>query len=199
MILDKYLKFNLKNKIVASSVGFLLTILFLIFFIVAPTIKDIRAMGDEIEAQRLDLENKYIKGQSLKQLSENLKKIEPRLNLLDQVFINKNRELEFITSLESQANKNNIDQKINLSPPQIAENQNFQKTVLQLFTKSSFTRQLRYLTNLESLNYYINIKQLELSPAAEAGPPRSIDRDGPPLPADSSNINMYISADTYWN
>ena len=80
---NKYLKFNLKNKITASLVGFLVIILSLIYFIVIPTIKDIKTMGQTIEAQREDLEKKYIKGQSLRQLTENLSKIEPKLELLD--------------------------------------------------------------------------------------------------------------------
>lgn len=198
---SKYLKFNLKNKITASSVGFLVIILSLIYFIVVPTIKEIKTMGSAIEAQREDLEKKYIKGQSLRQLTENLNKIEPKLDLLNQIFINKNRELEFITSLENEANKNQVSQKINLSAPQKAENQNFQKTSLQLFTKGGFIRQLQYLVNLEHLSYYINVKLLELS-LAGGGEPAKTDSQGqglPPADPETNSLNMYIDADTYWN
>lgn len=181
---SKYIKFNLKNKITANLIGFLIVTLSLIYFIVAPTIKEIKTMGKAIEAQREDLEKKYSKGQSLKQLTENFKKIEPKLKLIDQIFINKNRELEFITSLENEADKNQIGQKIDLSAPQKAENQNFQKTSLRLFTKGGFNRQLQYLVNLENLSYYINIKLLELSP------------DGG---GETNSLNMYLDADTYWN
>lgn len=185
MAAGKYLKFNLKNKMLISAAGFLLVIFSLVYFLVLPTIKDIKNMSAEIEAQRLDLEKKYIKGQSLKQLSDNLNKIEPKLKLLEQIFINKNRELEFITSLEAEANKNETEQKINLSSPLPAENQNFQKTDLQLFAKGGFTELLKYLADLESLNYYINVKSLELTPFAGS--------------AAAAKINMYLSADTYWN
>lgn len=189
---SKYLKFNLKNKITASLIGFLIVILSLIYFIVAPTIKEIKVMVKAIEAQRQDLEKKYVKGQSLKQLTENFKKIEPQLKLIDQIFINKNRELEFITSLENEADKNQVSQKINLSAPQKAENQNFQKTSLQLFTKGGFSRQLQYLLNLERLSYYINVKLLELSPIS-AGEKIKADN------GETNNLNMYLDADTYWN
>ena len=91
MIFNKYQKFDLKNKIIATLVGFVLIISGLIYFIVVPTVKDIKTMGGAIEEQVIDLEKKYIRGNSLRQLTENLKKIEPRLSSLDQIFINKNR------------------------------------------------------------------------------------------------------------
>ncbi|MBI2459044.1 MAG: hypothetical protein HYV53_00645 [Parcubacteria group bacterium] len=184
----KSFKFSLKNKITASLIGFLLIILSLIYFIVMPTIKEIKAMGKTIEAQREDLEKKYLKGQSLKQLTENLNKIEPKLKLLDQIFINKNRELEFITSLENQANKNQVSQKINLSAPS-EDNKDLQKTGLQLFTRGDFIKQLGYLTGLERLSYYINVKILELSLAA----------GGEQTQSPEASLNMYLDADTYWN
>jgi len=189
---NKYLKLGLKNKITVSLIGFFLVILSLIYFIVIPTIKEIRVMGDAIEVQREDLEKKYIKGQSLKRLTENLNKIEPKLELLNQIFINKNRELEFITSLENKAGKNQINQKINLSAPQKAENQNFQKTDLQISTKGVFNKQLQYLMDLESLGYYINVKLLELSLADDNGKAAS-------STPEKTNLNMYLGADTYWN
>lgn len=195
MVFEKYLKLTLKNKIAATMAGFLLIIFGLLYFIVIPTIRDIKTMGSDIEAQRLDLEKKYIKGQSLRQLTENLKTIEPRLNTLDQIFINKNRELEFITTLESRAFNNQISQKINLTAPQATESQGFEKIGLQLFTGGKFIKHLRYLANLESLGYYVNIKSLEFSPSAD-GPGQN------QAPADqdqTKNINALISADTYWN
>ncbi|MFH1583011.1 MAG: hypothetical protein ABIB72_01685 [Candidatus Falkowbacteria bacterium] len=195
---NKYLKFNLKNKITASLVGFLVIILSLIYFIVIPTIKDIKTMGQTIEAQREDLEKKYIKGQSLRQLTENLSKIEPNLELLDQIFINKNRELEFITSLENEANKNQVSQKINLNAPEKAENQNFQKTSLQLVTNGGFIKQLKYLMSLENLRYYINVKLLELS-TANGEQLQANNQQASPVPTETNRLNMFIDADTYWN
>ena len=196
---NKYLKLDLKNKITASLVGFIVIISSLVYFIVIPTIREIKEMGNVINAQREDLEKKYIKGQSLRQLTENLSKIEPKLELLDQIFINKNRELEFITSLENEANKNQISQKINLSAPQKAENQNFQKTNLQLLTKGGFTKQLQYLVNLEHLSYYINVKLLELTPGADGEPVKTNGQETAPAAVETNRLNMYIDADTYWN
>ncbi len=186
----KCFQLNLKNKIIASFACFLAAISVLACLIVVPTIKEIKSMGESIEAQREDLERKYIKGQSLRKLTDNLSEIEPRLKSLDQIFINKNRELEFITGLENEASKNGVSQKINLSAPEKIENQNFQKTGIKIFTKGKFSEQLRYLSGIEKLSYYINAKILELSPsAAAAGEDKS----------QSGDLNMYIEGDAYWN
>jgi len=194
MLLDKYLKLNLKDNIAASVGCFLLVIFGLLYFIIIPTIADIKSMSGEIEEQRIDLEKKYIKGQSLKKLSDNLKSIELKLDLLNQLFINKNRELEFITTLENRASLNRLNQKINLSSPQVADNQDFQKADLQLLLTGKFTRLLKYLLDLESLGYYTNIKSLELSPARS----QEAVSDEAAAPDNLINVTMFINADTYW-
>jgi len=193
MILDKYQKINLKNKIIAMPIGFVLIIFGLIYFIVAPTIVDIKTVGGEIEEQRIDLEKKYNNGISLRQLTENLKIIEPKLSLLDKIFINKNRELEFITTIENEANEARVSQKINLISPETTEKKEFQKNNLQLLTKGGFNEQLKYLMNLESLSYYINVKSLELSPA-DSNKEAEINNQE----LTSNRLNMLINADTYW-
>src|SRR3989338_6747921 len=166
MALNQLPKFDLKNKITFSLLGFALVLFILIYFIIVPTTRGIQTMGRDIEEQRIDLEKKYLKGNSLRRLTENLKKIEPKLNLLDQIFINKNRELEFITATENESNKSQVDQKINLNLPKTSENQIFQKGGLELSTVGAFNQQLNYLVNLESLGYYINAKLLELTPSS---------------------------------
>ena len=193
MILDKYQKINLKNKIIAMPIGFVLIIFGLIYFIVVPTIVDIKTVGGEIEEQRIDLEKKYNNGISLRQLTENLKIIEPKLSLLDKIFINKNRELEFITTIENEANEARVSQKINLISPETTEKQEFQKNNLQLLTKGGFNEQLKYLMNLESLSYYINVKSLELSPA-DSNKEAEINNQE----LTGNRLNMLINADTYW-
>ncbi|NCO79963.1 hypothetical protein CO116_01805 [Candidatus Falkowbacteria bacterium CG_4_9_14_3_um_filter_38_19] len=190
-MLINILKIDLRKKIIASVLIFLAVILSLIFFIVIPTVKEIKRMGHEIEAQRIDLETKFLKGQNLKQLTKNLNEIEPNLIKLDQVFINQNKELKFITTLEQIANANKVGQKINLGDSQPLENQIYKKVPVQLFTQGNFINQLNYLLELESLNYYLNIKSLELSPAGVI----AAEADKEALPV---NLKMLISADTYW-
>ncbi len=186
----EYSKFDLKKKIIISIIGFFMALSIIVGLIVIPTIREIKRMGADIEEQRLDLEKKYIKGQSLKQLADNLKKISPQLDKLDRIFINHNRELEFITTLEDKTQANKIAQKISLGAAK-DDNQKFKIIPMQIYTQGSFINQYNYLVNLELLDYYISIKALELSPAQG----QTIYNTGEIEP---NSVNMFITADTFW-
>lgn len=185
------LKTNLRKKITASIIIFILIIGGLIYFVFIPTIRDIKKIRDEINAQRIDLENKYLKGKSLKKLSRNLKKIGGQGEELERVFINQGRALEFITTLEGVAGNHGIAQKINLLPSQnIKESQIYKKIPIQIAAVGNFADEVRYLTDLEALSYYINIESLELSTAPLLAPS--------PEEGTGGNVNLLIVADTYW-
>lgn len=181
-----FLKLDLKKKIIISLLIFLIIVGSLIYFVVLPTVNDIKGMGKQIEDQLVDLEKRYIKGQSLKQLNENLKQIEPQMDKLDSIFVSSNRDLEFITTLEEKADINGVTEKINFDQIQTVENQPYKKMPLRLFTQGEFKNQMNFLASLEALSYYINIKSIELSSA-----PNGTTTGG-------NSINMFITADTYW-
>ncbi len=170
-------------------IGFLTLFLLIVFFIVIPTIHDILDMGQKIEEQRIDLEKKYIKGQNLRQLTNNLNKINSQLSKLEQIFISENRELEFITTIEGVASKNSIDQRINLGIQEDMAEYNYKKMALQLFLQGNFIDITNYLLGLESLEYYLNIKSIELTSNLVK---QEIDA--------SSNtiINTFLSVETFW-
>lgn len=190
MNLNGALKLDLRKKMALSAAVFLAVIGAIIYFVVAPTVKDIKKMRDEIQAQKIDLENKYLKSKNLKKLSKNLNKIESQLEELDKAFINQNRALEFITTMEEIAGGEGVAQKINLlSPQNLKENQLYKKIPLQIAAEGGFGGEVRYLAGLEKLSYYINIRSLEL--AAASNSPGQEEKTG-------ANVNMLVTADTYW-
>ncbi|MBU4347568.1 hypothetical protein KKF23_03350 [Patescibacteria group bacterium] len=196
MNLDNLTKINMKKRIFIVPAVFILFIAGLIYFIILPTMKDIEETGAQIEFQRIDLDKKYYKSKSAKQSTKSLKAIEGDVEKLDRVFINQNQELAFITALEETANKNNINQNINLDLSSGAKNNKYDKIPLKLTTQGNFINQFNYLRDLERLNYYLNIKSLDLSAGggASAYPPldKIIDYGS------GANIKMVILADTYW-
>lgn len=183
-------KINLKNKITLTLTLSPIIVLGIVYFIVMPTIRDIISMKNNIEAQRLDLENKYRKGQSLKKLNEDLKVIEPQLEILDDMFIKRDEVLEFITTIENIATKNNIDQKINLDLNLGVKENEYKKTPVQLSTSGYFSDQLKYLLAIEALNFYINPSSLNMTLASTYSPQTGSDARG--------SVNMLIFADSYW-
>lgn len=183
MNVSNFIKINLKTKIIIACALFPLAIGCVIYFVVFPTINDIRGIKNEVEAQRIDLEVKYQKGQNLNNLTKNLKIIEPQLSSLDKIFIKQDKVLDFITTLENTANNNGVSQKINLATTNSAKNDGYQKTPLQLITSGNFINQLRYLITLENLNYYTNINSLEFTSGGQNS---------------EGGVNMLVFADTYW-
>lgn len=182
MNIGAFAKINLKKKIIIIVAAILIIIVAATVFLIMPAIKNIKEIGENIKSRRLDAEEKYLKGRSLKALSNNLKKIEPEINNLDKIFIEQSQALELVTALEKIAEKNNVSQKINLATNQKVDYSDYQKMPLQILTHGNFINQLNYLINMENLNYYINIKILEL---ASSG-------------AGSGDVSMLIFADTYW-
>lgn len=191
MQLKGFIKLNLKKRIIITIITFFFFIFIIIYFIIIPSIRDIKNIKNEIEIQRTDLERKYLKGQNLRRMSEKLKKAEEKIHILDQVFISQNFGLEFITTLEEVASRNNVTQKINLLSSLDPDDSLYKIIPIQLFSQGNFVQQLGYLVNLEILNYYINIKSLELS-----SNPKKILTSNEEV--SQNNVDMLISADTYW-
>lgn len=185
---------NLKYKILAFNAGVLVFIFCVIKFVVLPSINQIERIKTDIYQNQLDLEQKYQRSQSLKKLSANLKSIEGKIESIDQVFISQNRELEFITALEQISEKENVSQKIILGKAQSAVGDKFYKKIpLQIQAQGNYLDILRYLQGLETLNYYINIKSIDLSASGIGQRPEIT--VGNNL---GGKVSINISADSYW-
>lgn len=191
MEFEKFIRLDLKKRIILSMVGFCLFIFVVVYFVIIPSVRDIKNIRDEIELQKTDLERKYIRGQSLRKMTEKLNRAEEKIHVLDKVFIGQDYGLEFVTTLEEVASKNNITQKINLLSPTEADNGFYKMIPLQLYSQGESSRQMNYLVGLETLDYYINIKSLELSSGSRLAP--AGDSEAP-----ASQVNLFIVANTYW-
>lgn len=166
-----------KKMIMNATTSFII-IIGLIYFIIIPSSGSIIDSKNNIEQLRINLEKKYIEGQNLKKISGSLKTIETEIPKLDKMFIKKSNAIDFITSLENIALKTGINQKINLTDNKGGD---YQKNNLNLFSNGDFINQLNYLNELESMDYYINIKSMEISRGSM-----------------KNNMNMQIFSDTYW-
>ena len=185
---------DLKYKIFAFNTAILVILFCGIKFIILPSVDQIEQIKIDIYQNQFDLEQKYQRSQSLKKLSANLKSIEGKIENIDQVFISQNRELEFITALEQIAEKKNVRQKIILGKTQSAVGDKFYKKIpLQIQAQGNYPDILQYLQGLEALNYYINIKSIDLS--ANSVSQRSeitvVNNLG-------GEVSVNIIADSYW-
>ncbi|MFA6171877.1 MAG: type 4a pilus biogenesis protein PilO [Patescibacteria group bacterium] len=162
------LKFNFKKldytKKITIISGFLVLVLAaVIVWVDLPAVKNINKMKDEIEFQRLDLEKKYAKSQRIKKMALSLGKIENEVLRLDKVFISEYRELEFITRLEQIAQSDSVIQEINLNKSAVMETGGFRAVYLFARCQGSYENLVKYLEDIEALDYYINIEDLQIT------------------------------------
>lgn len=166
-----------------------LLIIALVYFAIMPAIKGVKEIRAEMINQRIELDGKIKQEKNITGLNESIKKIEPQLQQLDKIFINQNRELEFITILESIEKKNFVEQKLNIGAFD-ANSANAIKIVpINLAVSGEYANVFAYLNDLETLPYYVNINKI------------NIDNSGAKTAAEENSrtiITLSITADTYW-
>lgn len=163
-------------------------------FIILPTAKKIKFLSQEIDNQYFYLENLYVKGQVLKVIKKDFETYGPQIEEFSNVFIKKNKELEFITALERTAEKENIDQNLVLEEARasIDTDSGIEILPLQLSLFGDFKNNLEYLTALESLDFYVNLKSINISKVGINS------YFSPPSPqGDSNNTNFFIRGSAY--
>lgn len=155
---------TIKRKIIISLIIFLIAISSIIYFIILPTINEIKRISNDIYFERVDLEKKYQRGQLLRVTIKNFEAIKPEKSKLESVFISEGKELEFITSLEKIANDNNLNQEIKLQEKIIKKQENnYYPLSLAISINGEFINTMKYLQSLEKLNYYFNISAMTIN------------------------------------
>lgn len=168
-----------------------LAVVLIVYFAILPFMEDIKELRAELITQKIDLEDKMNKDKNMANLNDSLKKIEPQLQTLDKIFINKNRELDFITILESIEKKNYVNQKLVINPVS-EEDKNIIKTVpITIEATGQYKNIIQYLSDIEELSYYININTIDISSNEKAELIM-------PGTTDMGNIKLSISANTFW-
>ncbi|MCU0679045.1 MAG: type 4a pilus biogenesis protein PilO [Planctomycetes bacterium] len=182
------------QKYVLIFIAFLLTAALLLFGLIRPNLAKIKYVRGEIITQKKNSEDIVKNEINANRLSEKFDIIEPELEKFNQIFINRNRELEFITTLENTASQENINQKINFNLVPGASEQIYQMVPLEISAQGEYEKILSYLNALENLTYYLNINTLEFSTGAAVFTPAS-PTDGA---SGGKTINLRITANTYW-
>jgi Tfp pilus assembly protein PilO len=183
------MKLNYQSKIALSVLVFLLASGALIFFIIIPETDNIKKIQMETAAQAAQVEKNYSTGQSLKKVADNLKIIEPRLGETERALIKKSAAKEFFGSLEEIAEKNKVAIIKDLPGSESSFGGFYLRIPLQMESQGNFSSQINFLTELESLNYYLNFKSLILTNAFPFQTSAT---------TSAKILNMQILADTYW-
>ena len=159
------------------------------YFIIFPQIKNIIKIKNKIEKQRIELAKRYVQGQNLKKLSSDMEMVEDSLEKLEKVYIKQEEALEFITDLENIAEKNNISQKIDLLSLEESRklHKGYFERQMHIYLNGKYSNLLSYLADMETLRYYINIQNTEVS--------SQVLRSGSSV---NNDININIKTNIYW-
>ena len=159
-------------------------------FIIYPAMHDILSAGREIAKQKDQLQKQQLQEHALKEVLASYRQYEPKIKFLNRIVLPKNRELEFITSLEDVAARHNLRQKIDIGNYQTLPGNNFSRMPLQLQLEGNFIDELAYLQELERLPVYINIKNLNFTAVSVKA---AAEQDGT-----NNTVGLAIVADTFW-
>lgn len=207
MNLNNQKHYSINQKITNLALLFAVFLGTLIYFAIMPSVAEIKNLENQIINEKINNEKKYQTENNIIVLNKKINELEVGIRSLDEVFINKNREIEFITVLENIANKNNVIQKITLTSP--TENQQAKtakkskatdkessssdsSSPLMITLTGNYKNIVNYLVEINSLSYYVNIEGLNFSRELSANSPLN----------DNSNrgqiITLNMTAKTYW-
>jgi Tfp pilus assembly protein PilO len=188
---------NVKRKIMIISLVFALALFLIVFLVIIKNMIKITSIKEEIISEQIAMEQRLYEDKNKTIIENNLNKIEPYMDLLDSIFIDKNRAIEFLTALENAAKTNNVKQTINLSElKEEKSSASFIKTPISISCEGEYDDLFNYLADLEKMDYYININALSIS--------RSKNQVFAPIAeseyftAPKQILTMNIGADTFW-
>jgi len=188
---------NFQNLNTRKKINYLFLCIFPVFFIIIyfgiiPAIDSIKNLRAELISQKIELEEKINQDKNIASLNERIKRIEPQLEILNKIFINKNRELDFITNLESVEKKNSITQKLTINPPTSDEKKLIKTVPITIEASGRYVNILQYLADIEALPYYVNVNKIEITRDTEKIFNKSTSDIG------ANDVRMLIGANTYW-
>jgi Tfp pilus assembly protein PilO len=174
-----------KQTIVVVSI-FSGIILLIVLGIIVPTAQYIKHLNDETTTLKNYLEKKYETTANLRSSIKKIEEIKMAVNEYSQYFFKSGDELSLITALENIAAKNKVTQKI--------ENSNLDQKAsglikVSLSVNGEYEKTLKYLSDLEKLNYFINVERLQLTSAGTK----------PGESASSTQTNLYLDFSLYVN
>ncbi|OGH69580.1 MAG: hypothetical protein A2754_03060 [Candidatus Magasanikbacteria bacterium RIFCSPHIGHO2_01_FULL_47_8] len=173
------MRFSLEKKIIFIVAAFALVSLLIIFTIIWPTIIRIKELDRETYELRVYLEKRYERSLNQRSTLRRLDEIKLAVQGFPDHIFNAGEELRLITTLEGIAAKNKVAQRITGSNVDKITNQSLK---ISLTITGDYTRVLSYLTDIENLDYFLTVQQLQLS--------ASID---PVSHAETTSMNLDVS------
>ncbi|HSR89405.1 MAG TPA: hypothetical protein VLK22_03380 [Candidatus Udaeobacter sp.] len=150
------------------------------FGIFLPMLSYIKKTANESYKLRTLLEQRYEEASNSRATQKKLEEVKSSVADFYPFLFKPGEELKLITYLESLSAKHNLTQTINNST--LDKTTSKQTTNITMTLVGSYTDTLKYLSDLESSNYFIYIKQFQFTPVYS--------RNGETQP--TANLNLTI-------
>ncbi len=156
---------TLKNKIILSLVVFLVSGILLILFLLLPTYSEIQENTQELILQKQELALLENKIKNIEEFKKNYKDTEKNLEKARKLFINSKAPVEFISFLEENSQKCNINIEISPSSLKHKKEEKWGFIEFRIASTGAFPDLYRFIEKLETSPYLIkfiniNIKRL---------------------------------------
>ncbi len=151
---------EIKKQIYIIVSAFFLLAIFLVLFLVYPLSKEITQSSGELVSQinsRLALKSQYDQALNFKQKYESYQQ---NLNKADDLFIDPQNPVDFIEFLEKTASDSGI--KLQISAPSFSKEETLPYESFQLSSSGSFPNTAKFISQLETGRYLIQIKNLNI-------------------------------------
>ncbi len=193
MNIEDFKKINLKQKIFFSIFISFVFLFLLSFFVILPSIQSMIDITIETKSVKNILDMKMSRAVDHHTAVKNYQTVKSNIHLLDQIFIQKSDSLLFVDQLENIAEKNNVSQSANLINKNEEKKDFYSIIPLQVSVSGEEDDILNYLKDLEDLDYYINIKDVDITNNVIKGISNK-------QIAESISLgrSMVILADTFW-
>jgi Tfp pilus assembly protein PilO len=165
---------TITKKINLSIITFAILVILLVVFIIFPLFREIKDNSRELISQKESLATLEEKIGNLEKFKILYKELEQILEKIDNLFINSEVPVEFISFLETTAE--NCQQKIEISPTSAkkSEKELWSSLTFQIASTGSFPNFLKFLEKLETSPYLIEIKNINISKSGEGGDVKAI-------------------------
>lgn len=154
----------LQKKMFIIILLYILMIFTIAFFIIPPLIGELQEIHGKIDRQKASLEERFQKGQLINVILKEYYETKPQQNILQSVFLQRNKELDFISLLESLSKKYSVSLKI--SPSQTNGGNNH-TLPLQLHIEGQYLQILKFLNAVEKQDIYFPISKISLQQGGE--------------------------------
>lgn len=160
------------KKIIIIITSFIACSFLLEYFLIIPTIRDMKEISIEIQKEKEALEKKFQKGQLADKVNEEFKKIEPRQKEIEMMFIVPGDELALITQFEKIAQKYNLEPeftkiqentKMNVKNKETTSQKKLKKMPIETHLNGDFIQTMKYIADIETLKYYYNISSISIN------------------------------------